>query len=715
MCCSPQDARIQLLASLASTLPELEAIPDNGPEGKLREAERLLEAFEQTFGARRRVGDFVEELVSQGRLSEGDGRAALAAYHAGSVRGIAPFEDVVPTLAELRRRGYRLGLLTTGDVRRQQAKLAALGLRGAFDAVHMEASRRGSMPARAVRAIARKLGCAVPQADDDSDGSDDDGEGWIDVGDDADGGAAGAGRGALRTQRRRKRRRRQTPLVMVGDQVFSEIRVAKRLGFVTVRNLHGRYSHISPTSDAERPDFTIVHLSSLLGVMEVAEQERRQTAEPVVTTIGGGTGMGLVLRGLRSFTSKLAAVVTVFDSGRHSGTLRSELMMLPPGDVRNCLVALSPDGELLSQLMNYRFSGGSLDGVSCGNLLLAALNKLTGSFDNAVAALGALLHIDGAVIPVTDADTHLVAKLKGTAEEVVSEVAVRAPGKPPIEQLRLQSSAKASPAAVRAVLDADVVIMGPGSLYTSVIACLLPDGMAAAVAQTTALRVYVANVATQAGQTDGMTLRDQVSALLTYLGDDHALDVVVANSFVPPEASLAPFREAGQELLVPTAGDAEWFAAHSIRLVTARLVEDPDGRASSAAEFAKAKMLRHDAAQLSAVVQSVVEHHRAAAVRSAAGLRIVPRTFERAAEAVVHARQRAASAVSTSSAPDGGPPHAGGQSHAEPGAAEVFFGGDEAAKDAAGGHSGVWMALAGAAIGAGIVGLALFANRQRYR
>lgn len=440
--------------------------------------------------------------MREGRLTPAQATAAMDAYHAGSMSAIdtiEPFADTVYTLNKLRKRGYMLGLLTRGDEALQRAKIKKLGLEPLFDAIVVSTFPNTK---KALRAIAKQLGVRIsPKTPKDAD---------------------------VALSKPSPATPPGVPLVVVGNKIMSEICAGNRMGFVTVRVQQGHYGRVLPAFADETPDYTIARLSSVLGVIDVAERAR--VPAPRITTIGGGTGMPLVLRALSRLNVELSAVVTVFDSGRSSGVMRRELGILPPGDVRNCLVALSDrEDDVLKQVMNYRFTSlaaggdgaaeeGTLHGTSCGNLILAALTKLTGgSFSEAVRVLSSLLGIEGTVIPVTATDTHLKATLADGSTRV-SEVEVRKPGKPHIVKLELENSAAtADPAAVKAVLQADGIIMGPGSFYTSVLATLLPRGMCQAVASAKGLRVYVANLTAQAGQTDGMTLRQHVVMLERYL------------------------------------------------------------------------------------------------------------------------------------------------------------------------------------------------------
>ena len=234
---------------------------------------------------------------------------------------------------------------------------------------------------------------------------------------------------------------------------------------------------------------------------------------PHIVAIGGGTGMPSLLRGLREFTSNITAIVTVADDGGSSGRLREELGILPPGDFRNNIAALSRDEALMTQLMQYRFGGrvsgrpqagakGELEGHAFGNLLLGALTGITGSFDEALLAAGRVLAIRGKVLPSTLENLTLAADIElkeGGIRRVVGESVIpKANGR--IQRIYIEpATVPAYPPAVRAILQADVVVIGPGSLYTSILPNLLVRDIAHALEQTKAVRVYVCNLATQPG------------------------------------------------------------------------------------------------------------------------------------------------------------------------------------------------------------------------
>jgi uncharacterized cofD-like protein len=247
---------------------------------------------------------------------------------------------------------------------------------------------------------------------------------------------------------------------------------------------------------------------------------------PKVVAIGGGTGLSTLLRGLKAHTPLITAIVTVADDGGSSGRLRRELGLLPPGDFRNCIAALADDEALITQLFQYRFGqGNGLDGHSFGNLFITALAAVTGSFERAILEASRVLAVQGRILPSTLEDVTLVADLKvednGTAPSLTrvrGESAIPKAGQP-IERLFLRpEGVRAYPEAVRALLDADLIVAGPGSLFTSVLPNLLVQDIRRAVEASPALKLYVCNVATQPGETDHLDVGQHASILQRHAG-----------------------------------------------------------------------------------------------------------------------------------------------------------------------------------------------------
>jgi uncharacterized cofD-like protein len=260
---------------------------------------------------------------------------------------------------------------------------------------------------------------------------------------------------------------------------------------------------------------------------------RRLERGPRVVAIGGGHGQATLLRGLKLYTRNLTAVVTVADDGGSSGRLRESYGILPPGDIRNCLAALSNDEQMLTQLFQYRFSGeGNLDGHSFGNLFITALADITGSFEGAVAESGRVLSVSGRVLPSTLHSVRLVAdmQLPNSLNQVRVEGESRIPkmaGR--VRRVWLEpNDAPAYPPVIKAILSADMIVIGPGSLYTSLLPNLLVQDLLGAIRSSRAVKVYICNIVTQAGETDSFTCYDHIRAMEEYVGDS-LFDVLLCN------------------------------------------------------------------------------------------------------------------------------------------------------------------------------------------
>jgi uncharacterized cofD-like protein len=268
-------------------------------------------------------------------------------------------------------------------------------------------------------------------------------------------------------------------------------------------------------------------------VNTLADYQRRSRG-PRIVAIGGGHGLATLLRGLKAYTRNLTAIVTVADDGGSSGRLRESFGILPPGDIRNCLAALSDDEAMLTQLFQYRFSGSNeFEGHSFGNLFITALADITGSFENAVVESGRVLSVNGRVLPSTLHDVKLAASLEmpHTANEVRVVGESNIPGMAGrVRRVWLEpDDAPAFPPVIRELLAADIIVIGPGSLYTSILPNLLVRDLLAGIRSSRALKVYVSNIATQTGETESYTCDDHVRALEEHMGGG-LFDVILCNT-----------------------------------------------------------------------------------------------------------------------------------------------------------------------------------------
>ncbi len=429
-------------------------------------------------------------------------RSALKAYNSNEVTDIQLFPDVVPTLKKLAQEKYKLFLLTTGIYERQYKKIELLNLKPYFDEIIINDQEVGLLMEDSFEAIVRKYSLS-PQN-----------------------------------------------VVVVGDRVRGELRIAKSKGMVTVQMLHGRFKNETAYDSSNKPDYKIkrfFQLPTLLKLKDIGKTHNNLK----ILAIGGGTGLPIALEGLKTYSENLTAIVTVTDSGRSSGVIREQYGILPPGDVRNCLVALSETEEQekdLYQLFQYRFNKGSLNGMSLGNLLMAALTDITGSFDQAIKKASKILTIKGRVLPSTLTSTHICAELKD-GSVVEEEFNVRSPQKAPIERVFLKSNdVECPPDAISEIEKADIIVIGPGSLYTSVISNLLVGGIKAALQRTKAVKIYLCNIVTQPGQTDNYTASDHIKAIIKYLGEG-ILDYVLVNNNFPREEIIEKYRKQDADIV----------------------------------------------------------------------------------------------------------------------------------------------------------------------
>ncbi len=263
-------------------------------------------------------------------------------------------------------------------------------------------------------------------------------------------------------------------------------------------------------------------------IPELIYKKTRLSKGPKIVVIGGGTGLYVLLRGLKAFTNNITAVVTVFDNGGSSGRLRKELGVLPPGDIRNCLVALATVEPLMEKLFQYRFTNGSLEGHSFGNLFITAMSEVSGDFVSAVEKSSEILAIQGKVLPSSLENVALSAKMKD-GETVRGETEITHSGKI-IDKVYLEPSPVVPlPETLKVIEEAEVIIFGPGSLYTSVICNLLVKGISKAVGKSKAIKIYICNIMTQSGETDHYTASQHLKELEKYLGSNF-IDYIIVNT-----------------------------------------------------------------------------------------------------------------------------------------------------------------------------------------
>src|ERR1700680_249940 len=334
------------------------------------------------------------------------------------------------------------------------------------------------------------------------------------------------------------------------------------------------YSYLKLTQSVLGPFLPGNSPNSLVDILHAFRLKGRG---PRIVAIGGGTGLSSLLRGLKTYTSNLYAIVTVADDGGSSGRVRDECRILPPGDFRQCLIALADAEPLMKQLFDHRFKEGSLNGHSFGNLFIMAMADVTGNFEHALRESGKVLAVKGTIVPSTLQDVTLVASINGHFVEGESKIPMQ---NAPISHVFLKpDGAQVNPEAAQAILNAELIVIGPGSLYTSILPNLLVEGMVEAIKASPALKVYICNLAAQHGETDGYNVDDYLRVIREHVGSN-LFDFVLINS------NHAHMPTGGQSQVIFRAQDS---SAHpEVRFIGADVVNvrvpshhDPDKLARS--------------------------------------------------------------------------------------------------------------------------------------
>ena len=305
-------------------------------------------------------------------------------------------------------------------------------------------------------------------------------------------------------------------------------------------------------------------------LLEDLYNQKRLGKGPKIVAIGGGTGLSTILKGLKHVTSNITAVVTVGDDGGSSGRLREEMGILPPGDIRNCIAGLANDESLVTKLFQYRFNtGNGLEGHSFGNLFLTALCSITGDMVSAVKESSKVLSITGRVLPSTLEDMKLLAEMEDGriiyGESNIPEAGGR------ISRLKVTPEGlSALDEVIEALKEADIIIMGPGSLYTSVIPNLLIEGITETISKSVAQKIYICNIMTQPGETDEYSVSDHVKAIFDHSNHDNIIDTVLVNDSMPKNPALK-YKAKGS---YPVDLDAENLKKLGVKTLTRRLFEE---------------------------------------------------------------------------------------------------------------------------------------------
>ena len=327
-------------------------------------------------------------------------------------------------------------------------------------------------------------------------------------------------------------------------------------------------------------------------VLEDLYRRRKLNRGPKIVAIGGGTGLSTMLKGIKKITNNITAIVTVGDDGGSSGKLREELGVLPPGDIRSCIAALADDEDLVTKLFQYRFKDcAGLSVHSFGNLILTAMFSITGDMVRAVKESSNVLSIRGRVLPSTLDDMRLVAEMED-GSIIKGESNIPESGKKIKRLFTEPANCKPLEDAIWAIHDADLIILGPGSLYTSVIPNLLIKDIAKAVNDSKAKKIYVCNIMTQPGETDGFSVSDHIKTLINHAKYEKIIDAVLVNTDLPQEL-IAPYKDAGSE---PVVVDTKEINKMGIQVVQKNLIEDKrfeDGHSS---------FVRHSPSRLARII-----------------------------------------------------------------------------------------------------------------
>ncbi|WP_077368456.1 gluconeogenesis factor YvcK family protein [Anaerosalibacter sp. Marseille-P3206] len=321
-------------------------------------------------------------------------------------------------------------------------------------------------------------------------------------------------------------------------------------------------------------------------------RERQLSKGPKIVAIGGGTGLSILLRGLKEYTSNITAIVTVADDGGGSGILREDLGMLPPGDIRSCILALANTEPIMEKLIQYRFKEGKLKGQNFGNLFLAAMNEICGSFEVAVREASNVLAVTGKVLPMTLENVTLYAELEN-GMKVQGESNIPLKNKEYLSKIKrvYMEPEMTYPleGAVSAIEEADIIVLGPGSLYTSVIPNLLVNDMINHIHDSKAIVVYVSNVMTQPGETDGYTVFEHVEAILNH-SRENLIDYCIANIEEIPEEILEKYKEDGAKPVILTKEDEVKLSNMGITVIKDNLID------------VKKDYIRHDTLKVSEII-----------------------------------------------------------------------------------------------------------------
>lgn len=416
-------------------------------------------------------------------------------------------------------------------------------------------------------------------------------------------------------------------ILNVGDNISNEIKVGNKLGMKSIRILKGKYSILQPQSTLEKPNFTINNLLEIPDIINqinskkptLSQESTNQIVSSIpnnpiqgkvsgtkhlkIVTIGGGTGTSPLLEGLKKYTDNLTAIVTVTDTGRSTGKLRKDLNMLAPGDIRNCLIALSNNEELMYDLFQYRFDTGELEGYSFGNLLIAALTKITGSFEQAIEKASKILELKGNVTPATFDNVNICAILEDQTilneeDKIIDRHNSKVFLRSPILKVFHSPTARPNQKAINAIKEADLIIFSPGSLFTSIISNLLVEGIPEAVNQSNAKKIYICNIMSQQCQTYGYKASDHLKQIMNYLKGK--IDYIILNTQKPNQDILEAYKKENAHLIE---NDISTIEQLDIKAIQEGVL---DKTAEKKLLWEKKDLLRHDPDKVAEVIMELI-------------------------------------------------------------------------------------------------------------
>jgi uncharacterized cofD-like protein len=480
---------------------------------------------------------FNQEIINEGKRIY---------YEGVEFDDLEPYPDSLTTLESLKKR-YKLILITMGDLVQQNKKIDALKIRDYFDKIIVY--KEGEKESPFLDSI--KFFDIDPEN-----------------------------------------------ILVVGDRIDSEIRCGNKLGMTTILIKRGKYKSLRARNKFEEADFEICNISDVLKILDYTDKK-----EPKIVAIGGGTGLPSIIEGLRRYSEDLTTIVTVTDSGRSSGIIRKEMNLLPPGDLRNCLIALSNSDKLMHDLFGYRFSEGSLNGHNLGNLLIAALTKVSGSFEQGIEKASKILKLKGRVLPSTLDNVHICARLKdGTILEEENNIIDRNNSfvhlRSPIEEVYLKPKAYANAKAIKEILDADLIVICPGSLYTSIISNLLVEGISEAIRKSSAKKVYICNIMSQVNQTHGYKASDHVKQIIRYLGV--CPDYVILNDKMPEKSLIEEYEKENAHIVDV---DIENIKNLGCEVISQDLLEDVCEKKML---WEKKDLLRHNSDKTAELIMKII-------------------------------------------------------------------------------------------------------------